>query len=73
MRISKKVLDIVNFVAGPTILLYGIFDFNGYVAGDSDLGTIATGFHYTHVSLSFIITGSALTLIGFLRIYWKNH
>ena len=73
MRIQEKALDIVSFVAGPTIFLYGIFDFKGYVAGDPDLGTVAVGFHYTSVSLGFIITGSVLTLVGFLMVYWKNH
>ena len=69
MNLFKKILDTINFVFGPSLLMISIFSFKhkGLLGGSSN------PIYYSPESRVGIFIGVALICIGFLRRDWRNN
>lgn len=68
MKPVQRLLDIILFVAGPVLLLLGIFSFSyREVVGDN---SIAVAYSYDQTALTLIAAGGALIALGALRRVW---
>ena len=64
-RFLHKLIDVICFVVGPTILAVGLFNFVWTVAVHG--GEFAAHEHFS------IGVGVALIAVGFLRLHWLRN
>jgi hypothetical protein len=70
MMTRSRTAEVVFFVGGPTLLVFGLFSFGHVeIAGDN---SVAVAYSYGTSSLLSLAIGTALIAIGTLRKTWES-